>query len=493
MTVTLRPYQHKAVEDIEHNDNPCLVAPTGSGKTEIASAVIERAVNKHVLFIAHRRELVFQPRDRLAKFGVQAGVILAGQPMDQMRRVQIATVQTFHSRYIRGGKDLPPVDIIFIDECHHAPASTYRGILDAYPNAKRIGLTATPCRHDGRGLGSDFDTLVECPQIEELIQLEHLVRTRVFIPFIPDLKGVHVRQGDYVSAELQRIMDHNGLVADIVTEWHKHNPEDRPRRKTVVFTVSVAHSIHIMEEFVKSGVKAAHIDGKTDKTERAEILARLSSGDLELVTNCMVLTEGWDQPDVSCLVLARPTKSMVLFRQMVGRGLRPSPGKTDCLVLDHAGATLMHGRVEDPITWSLDPDTKAVNHTHAARGTTAAAKLLACTQCNALRTAGKPCTECGFMPQRQGEHLHVHDGELAELGRERIAFTMEVKREWHGMLTWIRNERGRQHGWIAHSYKAKFGVWPQGNAIPIPPSAEVRAWVRHRDIAFANSRQKAVA
>ena len=121
---------------------------------------------------------------------VHAEVILAGQPMDMMRRVQVATVQTFSSRFIRGNRDLPPVGVIFIDECHHAPADTYRQIIDAYPDAKIIGMTATPCRKDGRGLGSIFDTLIECPQIEELIQLGFLVPTKVYAPYAPDLKGV---------------------------------------------------------------------------------------------------------------------------------------------------------------------------------------------------------------------------------------------------------------------------------------------------------------
>ena len=241
-------------------------------------------------------------------------VILAGQPMDMMRRVQVATVQTFSSRFIRGNRDLPPVDVIFIDECHHAPADTYRQIIDAYPDAKIIGMTATPCRKDGRGLGSIFDTLIECPQIEELIQLGFLVPTKVYAPYAPDLKGVKIRNGDFAEEQLAQLMDHGVLIGDIVTHWHRLNPD---RRRTVVFATNVAHSIHIKEEFVRSDVKAEHIDGKTPKDERDAILARLANGDLELVSNCMVLTEGWDMPSVQVCILARPTKSLGLFRQMV--------------------------------------------------------------------------------------------------------------------------------------------------------------------------------
>ena len=288
-------------------------------------------------------------------------------------------------------------------------------------------------------------------------------------------------------------MDHGVLIGDIVTHWHRLNPD---RRRTVVFATNVAHSIHIKEEFVRSDVKAEHIDGKTPKDERDAILARLANGDLELVSNCMVLTEGWDMPSVQVCILARPTKSLGLFRQMVGKVLRPYPGKQHALIIDHAGATLLHGRVEDPIHWWLSPDLKAHNETHAARGAMASTQLLACTQCQAIRTAGQACPECGFLPKRQGEHQHFHDADLAELGRnghrQGNVITMEMKLDWQRQLTAIAHERNRQPGWIAHSYKAKFGVWPVNRSVaPMEPTQEVRSWVRSRDIAWAKSQGRA--
>ena len=150
-------------------------------------------------------------------------------------------------------------------------------------------------------------------------------------------------------------MDRPQLVGDIVTHWHKFGE----RRKTVAFAVNVGHSIHISDEFVKSGVRAEHIDGTTPKPERDATLARLASGEIELVTNCMVLTEGWDMPDVGCCILARPTKKMGLYRQMIGRVLRPAEGKPDAIVLDHSGAVFRHGFVEDRVDWTLDPEKKA--------------------------------------------------------------------------------------------------------------------------------------
>ena len=169
--------------------------------------------------------------------------------------------------------------------------------------------------------------------------------------------------GDYVEGQLADRMDRPKLIGDIVTHWHKFGE----RRKTVAFAVNVAHSVHLRDEFIKSGVRAEHIDGSTPKPERDASLARLASGEIELVTNCMVLTEGWDMPEVGCCILARPTRKMGLYRQMIGRVLRPAPGKIDAIVLDHSGAVFRHGFVEDPVEWTLDPDRHAESPAHAKR------------------------------------------------------------------------------------------------------------------------------
>jgi superfamily II DNA or RNA helicase len=204
--------------------------------------------------------------------------------------------------------------------------------------------------------------LIESPQIAELIEQNYLVRTRVYAPIEPDLRGVRTHAGDYIETQLADRVDRAELVGDIVTHWHKYGE----RRKTICFAVDVAHSVHIRDEFLKSGVKTEHIDGGTPKPERDGVLARLASGETELVTNCMVLTEGWDMPEVGCCILARPTKKMGLYRQMVGRVLRPAPGKVNAIVLDHSGATYRHGFVEDPVEWVLDPEKLAENPIHNA-------------------------------------------------------------------------------------------------------------------------------
>ena len=189
--------------------------------------------------------------------------------------------------------------LIIVDEAHHIAARTWRLILEAFPNARRLGLRATPCRSDGRGLGNFFDKIIEGPSIPELIKQTHLVPTTYYAPANPDLKGVETRQGDYVVSQLADRINRNDLVGDLVTNWHKHSQ----RRKTLVFCVDVGHSIHVKDEFLKSGVRAEHVDGSTPKPERDAILARLASGETEVVCNCMVLTEGFDLPAIGCIVL----------------------------------------------------------------------------------------------------------------------------------------------------------------------------------------------
>jgi superfamily II DNA or RNA helicase len=389
---------------------------------------------------------------------------------------------------------LPAANVIIIDEAHHAAARTWRNIIEAYPNARRIGLTATPCRSDGRGLGNYFTRIIEGPQIPELIADKWLVPTIYYAPVDPDLRGVHTRQGDYVVSQLADRMNRDDLVGDIVSNWHKF----AERRRTLVFCVDVAHSVHVKDEFIESGVKAEHIDGGTPKTERDAALARLASGETELITNCMVLTKGFDLPSIGCIVLARPTKQIGLFRQMAGRGLRPAPGKNNLILIDHSGAVFRHGLLEDRVEWTLDVTKRADNPTHSSRSQAQTSRLIECSQCSALRTAGEKCPHCGFFPQRRPDLIVFREGELARINKNSrsaaSAYDPNERMRWHAELTYIAAERGYRPGWAAHKYKEKFGTWPPTRAIkPISPTPEILSWVRSRNIAYAKGRQKAAA
>jgi superfamily II DNA or RNA helicase len=497
--IVLHQFQQNAVEQIEAEiaagitKKVLVVSPTGSGKTVIASALIKRAVAayKPVLFLGHRRELLTQTSAKLRANVVSHGIIMAGADKDlrPQELVQVASIDTLRARALnRDTMRLPPAHLLFIDEAHHARALTYERVVEAYPDAAVIGLTATPCRGDGRGLGNIFDKMIECPQVEELIGLGLLVRSRVYAPVDPDLKGVRTQNGDYVINQLSSRMNTDELVGDIVTHWLRYGE----RRRTVVFAVDVAHSVHIRNEMIAAGVRAEHLDANTPIREREAILARLESGESELVSNCMVLTEGWNMPEVGCGVLARPTKQMGLYRQMLGRVLRAAEGKKDAIILDHSGACYRHGLPEDHVEWTLDTDRQATNKTHERRQIGAEARLHKCPACDALMTA-PPCLACGWMPKPRARDIEVIDGELGlvQSGRAQPHEHDPVERErWHSMLTQIAHDRGYKPGWVAHQYKKKFGSFPRWGAIvePIAPSPEVYRWVKSRQIAFAKSR-----
>ena len=403
-----------------------------------------------------------------------------------MAAVQVASIQTPHARAIRSSKMLMPLaDLLIIDEAHHACAMTYKKVIAAYPNAIILGLTATPCRGDGRGLGGIFETMIECPQVPDLIDQHYLVRSRVYAPVDPDLRGIRTQAGDYVESQLAERMDHDKLVGDIVTHWHKYGE----RRRTIAFACSVGHSVHICDEFIKADVRAEHLDGSTPTDERDTMLARLDSGETEVVANCMVLTEGFDCPDIGCIILARPTKKMGLFRQMIGRGLRPAEGKSDIVILDHSGAVFRHGLPEDRVAWTLNPDLRATAPEHTKRQSSYESKLIECSQCSTLRAGGKPCPNCGFLPRRPAEYMAHLDGDLGLVEGGRAKAGAFNQAEWQGMLTHIAEQRGYKPGWIAHKFKEKFGHWPTHRYVPaIEPSREVLSWVRSRNIAYAKAR-----
>ncbi|MCP3464476.1 DEAD/DEAH box helicase [Bradyrhizobium sp. CCGUVB23] len=501
MTEVLRPYQAMVIEEfwraVEAGQRRIIiVAPTASGKTVIARAIIEQARCKasSSLFLAHRREIITQTSNKLR--GIPHGVIRPGDQPRPFELVQVASVQTLHRRAIKAGTmELPEAQYVIVDEAHHVVARSYQSIIEHYPDAVLLGLTATPCRGDGRGLGNVFQVMLQCPQVGELVAQGYLVGTKVYAPVDPDLHGVHIRHGDYVESELADRMDKPKLVGDIISNWYKFGE----RRKTVCFATSVRHSVHIRDEFIASGVRAEHIDGTTPMDERDATLARLASGELEVVTNCMVLTEGWDMPVLGCIILARPTKQMGLYRQMIGRGLRPAADKPNCIVIDHSGATYRLGFAEDYVEWTLDPDHHAENSTHAARtgDRPGGPRIVECQDCGAARVGGMACLSCGYLPAPSPCAIEVIDGDLGLVASSRRARPHSddphLRDEWHSMLAGIAAERGYKPGWVAHQYRYKFGDWPPHGARPVPvePSVEVRRWVQSRMIAYARGRKSA--
>lgn len=450
-TQTLRDYQQRAVDMVRAriHERPILRLDTGAGKTSVASDIIRRTVDRgrRAIFLVHRRELAGQAVERLAQFGVDAGLIMADEPEDRSKQVQVASIPTLVRR------EHWPAELVVVDECAHAVSESWARVVGRYlaqdPPAFLLGLTATPCRLDGRGLGSMFGCIVEPVSMRELIDRGHLVEPSVFAPPI-DLSGVKVRAGEYDMDSLATVMEK--FTGSITATWQ----ERAPGARTVVFAVNVEHSMRIVQEFCKLGVAAAHIDFQTPKRERDSILRDLRAGVLDIVSQVQLLSEGWDLPSLQCAILARPTKSLALFRQMVGRVMRP-PGPV--VVLDHAGNHHEHGLVTDPIEWTLD-DTVRVNP---------AASVRTCMACFAIVPPwANVCPECEA-PLGRGSDIAappVHaPGELVEItGHGAPVFeraTKDAKEIAYRQLVVEASDRGWKLGAARIRYKDRFGTWPK--------------------------------
>lgn len=483
----LRDYQQEAIDNIrlqysKGNKRILAVAPTGSGKGVILSEIIQAANDKGktVLFLVHRREILFQIQEYLTAKMIPHGTILAGEEAYPHYPVQIATVQTLRSRMKR--QFFTKADVIIVDEAHNATAKEYRAVIDAMQDNLIIGFTATPCRASGKGLGTLFDVLINVATIKELTEKGYLVPIKYYAPSEPDLTGIKVTRGDYAEADIERVMNQPTLVGDIVENW----VNIAQNRQTVVFTTTVRHSIAVCEAFNKVGIPAEHVDGMTDKALRAETIKRFKAGYTKILCNCSVFTEGVDIPAISCVVMARPTKSLTLYMQAIGRGMRPFEGKTDMLYIDHAGACYEHGPVDEMTEWTLDEKTKNGSKENEERKENEV-RPITCEMCFMVYQGQLKCPQCGHTPDmtRLPKDVEYIDAELGlvcfktKKVKKKRPPSMQEKEAWYNQLQHIAIEKGYKSGWVAHKYKQKFGVWPQGVAYePIEPTTEVLAWVR---------------
>lgn len=438
----LRDYQLTAVDGVIASlpNNPILVAPTGSGKTVMATAIVEH-LGVPTLWLAHRKELIDQAAHRLESHGLHAGIVMAGYPRTPGAHVQVASIQTLIRR------EKPLASLIVIDECHHATASTYGDILEAYPDVPRIGMTATPFRLDGRGLGELFGELVIASTTRELCDAGVLHAPKVWCSRSPDLRGLKLVAGDYSLGALAQRTNTDELNADVVETWRKR----AYGRRTVVFAVNVEHSKAITEAFQSAGVPTEHLDGTTPRDERDAILGRLREWKTQIVSNCMVLTEGWDLPSLECAVICRPTASLNLHLQMIGRIMRAADGKSGAIVLDHAGNHHVHGLVTRRLRYSLEPDVR-VGHDEPLG-------LRRCQQCGLMFDVGMlACPECGWIPvsvERDRPDIHG-DGDLHEFDDASFEYQRDV---WNAIEA-EREAMGYREGWSLYRFQERFGRIP---------------------------------
>lgn len=360
----LRDYQQSLFNKIISNfssgiQSQMLVLPTGGGKTVLFSAIAKTYTDagKSIMMVCHRQELIDQGANKLRQVtGVFPGIIKAGYKYEPSQ-VQVASIQSLKSEK----RIKPPVDLLIIDEAHHASASTYAAIIDHYKKQGThiLGVTATPSRCDGEGFDHLFQTMVEETTVRSLIAEGYLSKYSIYAAFVR-YQGIKFGK-DYTQKDLDEVA--KALQPeDLVKEYLKHNG-----KKAVVFACNVAHSKAIAQAYIDAGITAEHIDGNTPDKERSAILDRFRKGETGIITNCGILTEGFDCPDIELVQLARPTTSVSLYLQMVGRALRPSPGKEKAVIIDHTSNWKSHGLPDTPREWTLkakgeNKDVKECSH-----------------------------------------------------------------------------------------------------------------------------------
>ncbi|MCO6438167.1 MAG: DEAD/DEAH box helicase family protein [Phycisphaerae bacterium] len=407
----LRPYQLQAVEAVyDHlrtrDDNPCVVIPTAGGKTPVMAAICRDAVQKwsgRVLILAHVRELLEQAAEKLHLVApdLPVGVYSAGlKRRDLGYAVTIAGIQSVYERAC----DLGHLDLVFVDEAHLIPPDgegMYRAFLtDAKvisPNLRVIGMTATPFRMKSGticGPGNILNAVCYEIGVRELIVQGYLCPLRTKAGALkPDTERLHVRGGEYIAGEVEDLMDDETLVHSACREMVEQTQD---RCSVLIFASGVRHGQHVCDELSRGhGAECGFVAGDTPAKQRDELLGRFRAGDLKFLCNVNVLTTGFDATNIDCVALLRPTLSPGLYYQMVGRGFRLHPGKTDCLVLDFGGNVLRHGPVDQ---LGVDRDR---------RSSTGAAPAKECPQCQAVIAAGyATCPECGhaFPPPQREKH-----------------------------------------------------------------------------------------
>jgi len=396
----LRPYQEVAIADackaLDKHKNTIVVAPTGAGKTIMLSALVGKRFKNgdKVLVLQHRDELVDQNKSKFERINDRITTsIVNGTTKEWHGDAVFSMVQTISRE--NNLEKRPTFDMVVVDESHHAAADTYVRVIDAVkadnPDAQIVGFTATPNRGDGKGLRKVFNNCAHQIEITTLIREGFLVPPRSYtmdLGVSEQLQNVSMKGKEYDMHEVEAIMNSEVLNKRVVEEWKKLAGD----RKTVVFCSTIRHAEDLLEEFVRGDVNAKMVTGETPKDERAETLHGLAHGDVQVVVNVAVLTEGFDAPPVSCIVLTRPCSQKGTMVQMIGRGLRtinpeefPGTVKTDCIVLDFGTSIITHGSLEDNVNLD-DRENKGV------------APIKVCPECEAEIPMGtKICQFCGHL------------------------------------------------------------------------------------------------
>ncbi len=428
--LTLRDYQRTLIDQSraimrQGVRRLCIQGATGMGKTVLAAQLLAHAAEKgrRSWFVCHRREILEQTvKTFVLSADLHVGIVAAGYPSDAAAPVQVCSVQSLLRRM---GK-IPKPDLIVFDEVHHINAATWTAVANACKDSFQIGITATPCRTDGRGLRPFFDALLCGPSTADLIAAGWLAPYQLYAPSSISVRGVHTIAGDYNRKELSETMRASTVVGDAVSTYRRHCPEAR----ALVFAWSIESSHALASAFTMAGIPAAHVDGETPAAQRAEAMQRFRDGDIRVICNCELFGEGLDVPSVDAVFLLRPTQSLGLYLQQCGRGLRPAAGKPAVRLFDHVNNYERHGLPDDAREWTLDGIDK-----------TAAKKLAPvkrCAVCFAVAGAGaRKCPYCGAEYPVKARKVVQVAGELGEVDLATLRGQVrELQRDCKTLAEW---------------------------------------------------------
>lgn len=459
MTFHLRPYQQDLIDRTRPALKRCraviVQGPTGMGKTALAVRMLAgaQAKGRSCWFLVHRKELMSQTSAALWEQHVEHGLIASGRSMTRLP-LQVGTVQSVANRLDR----LPAPDLIVPDECHRSVSPTFRRVIDAFPEAKVVGLTATPDRTDGKGLGDLYDDIIEGPSVRWLIDNGYLCDYRLLAPDTQaDLSGVHTRAGEFVTEEVAAAVDKPQIIGDAVHTYRQH----AMGRRCMVFCVGIKHSLHVCEQYRAAGIPAEHIDGMSSDAHRQAAIERFRRGETLVLCSVALCIEGLDVPSIEVVQQLRPTQSTIVYQQSIGRGLRPAPGKDELLILDHVANWQRHGLPDDDRQWSL-----AGRRTQPQSDDEDAVQIKQCPQCFGIYRLAARCPYCHAQtPVQSREGPEQVDGELAEV--EKARERRERRREQGAARTieelvdlGVRRGMKNPAAWAAHVYMGRFGRKP---------------------------------
>jgi superfamily II DNA or RNA helicase len=453
----LRDYQQEMIDKVIQSLRAghrkiMVVLPTGGGKTAIASELVRRSYErgKSSIFMCHRQELLDQTYATYGKNGIIPAFIKGGRHPDYNNPMQIASVNTL----VRRLDKYKVPDIVFVDECHHSKASQWNEILDWAGDSVVIGLTATPCRLDGKPLNDMYDKMIQTVSTKDLIKRGYLVPYLYYAPSVIDTSELVSSNGDYTKKSLEAASFNSKIIGDNIEQYKKL----ANGKRNVVFAISRKHGYGICERYNNAGIRAEFLDGETPDKERKATLDRFRTGETSVLINVDLFGEGFDLPAIEVVSLLRPTQSTSLYLQQVGRALRTCPelGKTKAIILDHVNNYKTHGMPDEEREWSLNTGYKPKR---VQEGSTVSIKR--CPMCFFAHSPSLECPNCGYKYTADGKIIKEVAGELTLVGSQEYNDLLKkeviVANSLEDLVK-IERDRGYKFGWSERQYQMKTGI-----------------------------------